>query len=80
MRKEYPNYHLMKYHSDEEYRKLAIQRAVINDRNDEAKRRYNHYKRLIEDIEYFNECKTKGLRLRKVPEEFVEILKQMTKK
>ena len=44
-----------------------------------ANSRYNHYKRLTEDKQYLEECKSKGLRLRKVPEEFQEILKELVK-
>ena len=75
-----PGYnHLLKYHTNPEYRQMMIKRSVINDRADEAKRRYNHYKRLTEDKEYLEECKSKGLRLRKVPEEFLEVLKELVK-
>jgi hypothetical protein len=72
-------YHLMKYHTDEEYRKSIIKRASQSKMDNYANARYNHYKRLTEDKNYLEECKSKGLRLRKVPEEFAEILKELIK-
>lgn len=72
--------HLMKYHLNTEYRENIIEKAKISNITVRENKRYNHYKRLTEDMEYLEECKRKGLRLRQVPEEFVEKLKELIKK
>lgn len=65
-------FHLVKYHSDDEYRQKIISRVVSNRKHLNEVRRYNHYKKLSEDIEYLKECKSKGLRVRNCPEEFLD--------
>jgi hypothetical protein len=72
--------HLTNYHLDAEYRQKIIMKATENNKKLVELKRYNHYKRLTEDPEYLKEQMSKGLRLRKVPEEFQEILKELTKK
>ena len=71
--------HLMKYHLNEEYReKIKMKASESKKKNDEI-RIYNHYKKLIENPEYLEECKNKGLRIRKVPEEFKEAIYNLLK-
>lgn len=65
-------FHLVKYHSDDEYRQKIISRTVENRKHLNEVRRYNHYKKLSEDIEYLKECKSNGLRIRNCPEEFLD--------
>jgi signal recognition particle GTPase len=68
--------HLIKYHTDDEYRQKIISRAAANRKHLVEVKRYNHYKKLSEDIEYLKECKNKGLRIRNCPEEFLEKITQ----
>ena len=72
--------HLMKYHLNQEYRDFIKAKATENKKKNDEIRIYNHYKRLVEDPEYLEECKNKGLRFRKVPEEFVKKIKELKKK
>ena len=69
-------WHLNKYHNDEEYKRLIIERDRIRTKQEQ----YNHYKRLVEDPIYLRERQEKGLRLRNVPEEFKDILRELIKK
>lgn len=70
---------LIKYHTDPEFREMYIKRASENKQQQRIKNRYIHYKKLTEDKEYFMECKSKGLRIRNCPEEFVGILRELLK-
>ncbi len=72
--------HLMKYHLNKDYRDIIKAKATESKKKNDEIRIYNHYKRLTEDPVYLEECKSKGLRLRKVPDEFFEILKEILKK
>lgn len=72
--------HLMKYHLNQEYRDIIKLKATESKKKNDEIRIFNHYKRLVEDPQYLEECKNNGLRLRKVPEEFIDKLKQLMKK
>ena len=70
---------LVKYHTDPEYREMYIRRSTENTKQHRISERYNHYKKLIEDNEYLLVCKTKGLRIRNCPEEFLGTLRELLK-
>jgi hypothetical protein len=70
--KSHRNYsHLYQYHTNEEYKHR------INDKKTKQRnvKQYNHYQKLAEDIEYLKECYIKGMRLRNVPPEFEETIR-----
>jgi hypothetical protein len=67
---------LDRYHNEKEYRELYIKKATENKKQHRIINRYNHYKKLSEDIEYLQECENNGLRIRNCPEEFLEKISQ----
>jgi hypothetical protein len=72
---KYINTFHKRYHEDPEYANIVKARGKLL----EKKNIYNHYKRLVEDQEYFMEKFNKGLRLRNVPEEFELIIRDRIK-
>ena len=63
---------LYRYQIDTDYRAVYIKRVIENTKQYRMNDRYNHYKKLSEDIEYLKECKSKGLRIRNCPVEFLD--------
>lgn len=72
--------HLMKYHLNQEYRDNIKMKATESKKKNDEIRIYNHYKKLVENSEYLADCKSKGLRIRKVPDEFREKLYTLLEK
>lgn len=55
---------MKRYNNDPDYRQKCIENSNKNSKIRHQKKQEEHYKRWIEDPEYAEECKKKGMRFR----------------